>query len=116
MVHDVQCLCRIFDSPLTDAEPRIFVCDPARAEALRPADEKAGARVLTLDAAGQGSLTEAAEGAAEAPEVAELRRSLGAQLSDAQAPPSVSCRPQVSATMVSIGRRSLLISTEPVVR
>ena len=50
---------------LTDAEPRIFVCDPARAEALRPADEKAGARVLTLDAAGQGSLTEAAEGAAE---------------------------------------------------
>ena len=50
---------------LTDAEPRIFVCDPARAEALRPAAERAGARVLTLDAAGQGSLTEAAEGAAE---------------------------------------------------
>ena len=50
---------------LTDAEPRIFVCDPARAEALGPAAEKAGARVLTLDAAGQGSLTEAAEDAAE---------------------------------------------------
>ena len=50
---------------LTDAEPRIFVCDPARAEALGPAAERAGARVLTLDAAGQGSLTEAAEGAAE---------------------------------------------------
>jgi hypothetical protein len=30
--------------------------------------------------------------------------------------PRVSWRPQVSATMVSIGRPSLLISTEPVVR
>ncbi|SDL61744.1 malonate--CoA ligase [Paracoccus chinensis] len=45
---------------LTDAEPRIFVCDPARAEALRAAAEQAGARVLTLDAAGQGSLSDAA--------------------------------------------------------
>lgn len=45
---------------LGDAEPRIFVCDPARADALRPAAEQAGARVLTLDAAGQGSLTHAA--------------------------------------------------------
>lgn len=49
---------------LTDAQPRIFVCDPAREEALRPVAEKAGARVLTLDAAGRGSLTDAAAGAA----------------------------------------------------
>ncbi|MFC0341692.1 malonate--CoA ligase [Paracoccus niistensis] len=50
---------------LGDAEPRIFVCDPAREESLRPAAEQAGARVLTLDAAGQGSLTDAAADRAE---------------------------------------------------
>ena len=31
-----------------DAEPRVFVCDPAKAEALRPIADKAGARLETL--------------------------------------------------------------------
>src|SRR5829696_3624986 len=31
-----------------DAEPRVFVCDPAKAEALRPIAAKAGARLETL--------------------------------------------------------------------
>ncbi|SLN50413.1 Long-chain-fatty-acid--CoA ligase [Pseudoruegeria aquimaris] len=42
---------------VNDAAPRILVCDPAQAEGLAPIAAKAGARVLTLDAAGQGSLT-----------------------------------------------------------
>ncbi|MDF3907491.1 AMP-binding protein, partial [Paracoccus sp. AS002] len=46
---------------LGDAEPRVFVCDPARQEALREPAEAAGARMVTLDAEGQGSLTDAAE-------------------------------------------------------
>jgi len=33
---------------LGDAQPRVFVCDPARAEALRPAAEGAGAKLETL--------------------------------------------------------------------
>lgn len=33
---------------LGDAEPAVFVCDPAKAEALRPFAEKAGARLETL--------------------------------------------------------------------
>jgi hypothetical protein len=37
-------------------------------------------------------------------------------LSALQAPPEVSCRPHVSATMVSIGRPALERSTLPVVR
>lgn len=45
---------------VTDAEPAVFVCDPRKEAALRPAAEAAGARVLTLDAGGQGTLTEAA--------------------------------------------------------
>ncbi|SMG41001.1 MULTISPECIES: malonate--CoA ligase [unclassified Paracoccus (in: a-proteobacteria)] len=45
---------------LGDARPRLFVCDPARQEALREAAEGAGARIVTLDARGQGSLTDAA--------------------------------------------------------
>jgi malonyl-CoA/methylmalonyl-CoA synthetase len=45
---------------LADAEPRVFVCDPARCDALTPG--AAGARILTLDAAGGGSLAEAAAG------------------------------------------------------
>ncbi len=43
---------------LGDAEPAVFVCDPARFESLKPV--AAGARMLTLDADGAGSLTEAA--------------------------------------------------------
>jgi malonyl-CoA/methylmalonyl-CoA synthetase len=33
---------------LGDAEPAVFVCDPARAESLRPVAEKAGAKLETL--------------------------------------------------------------------
>ena len=46
-----------------DAEPALFVCDPARAGDLAATAEKAGAWMLTLDAEGQGSLTEAAKAA-----------------------------------------------------
>ncbi len=45
---------------LTDAEPRVFVCDPARAGALRTVSEKAGSRLETLGAAGDGTLAERA--------------------------------------------------------
>ncbi len=47
---------------LGDAEPAVFVCDPARAEALAPL--AGAAAVLTLDAAGGGTLaaTAAAQG------------------------------------------------------
>ena len=41
---------------LTDAEPSIFVCDPARLVQLEPVAQAAGARVVTLDADGSGSL------------------------------------------------------------
>ena len=37
-----------------DAEPAVFVCDPARREALQPAADRAGARLVTLDARGRG--------------------------------------------------------------
>jgi len=45
-----------------NATPRIFLCDPARAEALHPLSARHGATLLTLDAAGQGTLTDAATG------------------------------------------------------
>ncbi len=48
-----------------DAEPAILVCDPVREAELRKAADGAGARILTLDARGGGSLTDAA-GAAPA--------------------------------------------------
>lgn len=35
---------------LTDAEPRVFVCDPARRETLAPVADKAGAAIETLGA------------------------------------------------------------------
>jgi malonyl-CoA/methylmalonyl-CoA synthetase len=47
-----------------DAEPSIFVCDPSRVTDLTFAAEKAGARMMTLDAQGLGNLTDAAEAAA----------------------------------------------------
>lgn len=40
---------------LGDAEPSVFVCDPAKAEALKPFAEKAGAKLETLGV-GAGSL------------------------------------------------------------
>ncbi len=43
-----------------DAEPALVVCDPARAEGIGAIAAKIGANVETLDADGQGSLTQAA--------------------------------------------------------
>ncbi|MFZ3583531.1 malonate--CoA ligase [Loktanella sp. DJP18] len=49
---------------LTDAGPRIFVCDPSKLDALTPVAERAGVtHVLTLDADGLGTLTDAARDA-----------------------------------------------------
>jgi malonyl-CoA/methylmalonyl-CoA synthetase len=50
---------------LGDAEPRVFVCDPAAAPTLAPiAGARGVAAVLTLNAQGKGSLAEAANAAA----------------------------------------------------
>jgi len=46
-----------------DAAPAVFVCDPAKAEAL--AEAAGSARLMTLGAGGQGSLSEAIEGQPE---------------------------------------------------
>src|ERR1700682_2218324 len=43
---------------ITDAEPSLVVCDPAKAEGIGAIAAKAGARVLTLGADGKGSLTD----------------------------------------------------------
>lgn len=49
---------------LTDAAPKVAVCDPAELDALTPIAEKAGvAHLMTLDIAGAGSLRDAADGA-----------------------------------------------------
>src|SRR3954468_17192115 len=48
---------------ITDAEPSLVVCDPAKAEAIRAIAGKVGATVETLGADGKGSLTDAAEAA-----------------------------------------------------
>jgi malonyl-CoA/methylmalonyl-CoA synthetase len=45
---------------LTDAEPSLVVCDPAKAEGIGAIAAKIRARVMTLGADGKGSLTEAA--------------------------------------------------------
>ena len=58
---------------LTDAAPRLLVCDPARADALAETARAAGvAQVLTLAADGSGSLRTARDGAA--PGLAPLPR------------------------------------------
>ncbi len=45
---------------LGDAEPRVFVCDPGKRDRLQQVADEAGvAKVLTLSASGQGSLSEA---------------------------------------------------------
>lgn len=54
-----------------DAEPKLLVCDPARREALAEAAGKVGARIETLDAAAEGSLTALADAAAPATHDAE---------------------------------------------
>ncbi|RIK96419.1 MAG: malonyl-CoA synthase [Proteobacteria bacterium] len=45
---------------VTDAEPTLMVCDPAKAEAIRAIAAKVGAQVETLSADGGGSLSAAA--------------------------------------------------------
>src|SRR3954463_11857740 len=46
-----------------DAEPSLVVCDPARAHGIGAIAAKVGAKIETLGADGNGSLTEAAEAA-----------------------------------------------------
>src|SRR5690606_21547606 len=57
---------------VTDAEPALVVCDPAKAEAIRVIAAKVGAQVETLDAHGEGSLSAAAE--AEPQDFATVKR------------------------------------------
>jgi malonyl-CoA/methylmalonyl-CoA synthetase len=45
---------------ITDAEPSLVVCEPAKRDGIAAIAAKVGARVDTLDADGQGSLTDAA--------------------------------------------------------
>jgi malonyl-CoA/methylmalonyl-CoA synthetase len=45
---------------ITDAEPSLVVCDPAKAEGIGAIAAKVGAKIETLDADGKGSLTDAA--------------------------------------------------------
>jgi len=49
-----------------DAEPRLVVCDPGKREGIAALAEKVGAGVETLDATGQGSLSDAAAQASAA--------------------------------------------------
>lgn len=51
---------------VTDAEPAVFVCDPARQDAMQPVAEKVGTTLVTLDANGEGTLADAATAAPEA--------------------------------------------------
>ena len=46
---------------ITDAEPSLVVCDPAKADGIRAIAQKVNAKVETLDANGNGSLTDAAD-------------------------------------------------------
>ena len=50
---------------VSDSGARLLICDPARAEALRPVAAGAGAAMLTLGADGAGTLAEAAAGQPE---------------------------------------------------
>ncbi len=45
---------------LGDAEPRLLVCDPGFAEAVRPVLERTSTSVATLDGSGRGTLTDCA--------------------------------------------------------
>jgi malonyl-CoA/methylmalonyl-CoA synthetase len=58
---------------ITDAEPSMVVCDPARADGIGAIAAQVGAKVMTLGADGEGSLTEAA--AQAKPEFATVARS-----------------------------------------
>src|ERR1700723_2680838 len=57
---------------ITDAEPSLVVCDPAKAEGIGAIAAKVGAKVMTLGADGKGSLTDAA--AKAKPEFATMAR------------------------------------------
>ena len=46
---------------ITDAEPSLIVCDPSKKDGIETIAAKVGAKVETLGADGQGSLTDAAE-------------------------------------------------------
>ena len=46
---------------ITDAEPSLVVCDPSKAEGIGAIASKVGAKVETLDANGNGSLTDRAD-------------------------------------------------------
>src|SRR5829696_5644162 len=51
---------------LGDAEPRVFVCDPGRMDALAPVAAKAGVtHTMTLGADGRGTMAEGAAGASD---------------------------------------------------
>src|SRR5882724_97848 len=66
---------------ITDAEPSLVVCDPSKAEGIGAIAAKVGAKVHTLGADGQGSLTDAAaEATAEFETVARTDDDLAAIL------------------------------------
>jgi len=46
---------------ISDAEPALVVCDPAKLDGIKAIAAKVGAKVETLNAGGKGSLTEAAD-------------------------------------------------------
>ncbi|MGL3211989.1 malonate--CoA ligase [Bradyrhizobium sp. BR 1433] len=50
---------------ITDAEPALVVCDPSKQDGIKAIAAKVGAKVETLRANGNGSLTEAADQAAK---------------------------------------------------
>ncbi|NLS73107.1 malonyl-CoA synthase [Bradyrhizobium brasilense] len=50
---------------ITDAEPALVVCDPSKQDGIKAIAAKVGAKVETLGASGNGSLTEAADQAAK---------------------------------------------------
>lgn len=54
---------REIDYFIGDAEPAVFVCDPARAQEMRPRETTPGPAILTLSANGAGSLLDAASDA-----------------------------------------------------
>jgi len=57
---------------ITDAEPSLVVCDPSKADGIRTIAQKVNARVATLDANGNGSLTDGA--AREKPDFTTVAR------------------------------------------
>ncbi|WP_150526366.1 malonate--CoA ligase [Roseibium sediminis] len=66
---------------VSDAEPAVLVCDPGKQDALQATADKVGAKLQTLDASGQGSLsTLAGNAAAEFEDVARLDDDLAAIL------------------------------------